>query len=111
MISLEALLCYNTSTILKGEVNAKDFIVEEFDCDEGLWETFVDKIQQIYDDKDDNFIDWLNCHNLSNYIVDIKEDEAIVDETGGDYVILSVPFSFDNEKAFEDFTVDKNINR
>lgn len=71
----------------------------------------MNEIQKIYGDKDDNFVNWLGRHNLSNYIVDIKKDEAIVDETGGDYVILSVPFSFDDEMAFKDFTVSKNIIR
>ena len=46
-----------------------------------------------------SLIGWVENH-LDSYIVDIKKDEAIVDETGVDYVI---PFSFDDELAFKEF--------
>jgi len=103
MIKMNAPVFYGANTMVSGKVApANELIAELFNEDEVLWEKLAEKIEKIYKDIDDEFVDWLSERTLEYYVVNIQEDEATVSETGGDYVILDIPFEFDDEKAYKD---------
>ena len=97
MIKMNAQIYYGVNTLVSGNVEpVKDLISETIDSDEYLWENLSEQLA------DEELVEWLSTRNLSPYIVDVEEDEAFVSETGSDYVMVDVPFSFDEEKARQD---------
>ena len=94
---MNAQIYYGVSTLISGNVApVKDLIAETFDTDEYLWEKLSEQLA------DEELTEWLSTRNLSSYIVDIEEDKAVISETGSDYVMVDVSFSFDEEKAQQD---------
>ncbi len=98
MIRLTAQIFYGVNTIISGDVApVKKLIAEVFDTDEFLWEKLSEQLA------DEELEKWLSQRNLSSYIVDIEEYKAVISDTDSDYVMIDIPFSFDEEKAKQDW--------
>ncbi len=107
MINLDVQVYYDVTTILKSNAaSVNDLIVEVFETDEGFYGKFVEKIKDVYSNED--FLAWLSEQSAKQYIRNVSIEKATIHESDDDYVMIRVPFEFDEKMAYNDYVKASN---